>query len=351
MKKILVIEDNQDVRENLAEILELSNYDVDTAENGKIGVEKALKTPPDLIICDVMMPEIDGFGVLHILSKKPQTSDVPFIFLTAKAEKADMRKGMNLGADDYITKPFDDVELLDAIDMRLKKSERLKNIPFQSKQSLGAFIDEARGFEALKHLSQEQQTRFYRKKDLLYKENDYPRQLFFVISGKVKIFKTNQDGKEFITEIRKEGEFFGYPDLISGRQYAESAAAMEDSEVSMVPKDDFFKLLFANKDVSTKLIKMLADNIAEREEQLLNLAYNSIRRRVADALLVLNERFDNEHKKVEISILRDDLANMVGTAKETVIRTLTDFKNEKIIDIERGVITIKNLEKLKVMPN
>ena len=121
MKKLLVIEDNQEVRENLEEILSLSNYDVITAENGLIGVEKALKEIPDLIICDVMMPELDGFGVLHILGKKPATSDIPFIFLTAKTEKEDFRKGMNLGADDYITKPFSIEELILKINVFLKR--------------------------------------------------------------------------------------------------------------------------------------------------------------------------------------------------------------------------------------
>lgn len=106
MKKILVIEDNLEVRENLEEILELYGYDVETAENGKIGVHKALEKQPDLILCDVMMPELDGFGVLNILSRKDKTNGIPFVFLTAKSEKEDWRRGMNLGADDYITKPF-----------------------------------------------------------------------------------------------------------------------------------------------------------------------------------------------------------------------------------------------------
>ena len=100
MKKILVIEDNQDVRENLAEILSLSGYEAITAENGKIGVEKAQKEDPDLILCDIMMPELDGYGVLHILSRQQKTADIPFVFLTAKAEKEDFRKGMSLGGDD-----------------------------------------------------------------------------------------------------------------------------------------------------------------------------------------------------------------------------------------------------------
>ena len=112
MKKILIIEDNPDVRENLSEILTLSGYEAETAENGRIGVDKAQKNAPDLILCDIMMPELDGYGVLHILSRHHQTADVPFIFLTAKAEKEDFRRGMSMGADDYIAKPFDELALL-----------------------------------------------------------------------------------------------------------------------------------------------------------------------------------------------------------------------------------------------
>lgn len=121
MKKILVIEDNLEVRENTCEILELSGYKVFSAENGKVGIQAALDHMPDLIICDVMMPVLDGFGTLKILHKNPKTTHIPFIFLTAKAEKDDFRRGMNLGADDYITKPFTDIELLEAIEIRLEK--------------------------------------------------------------------------------------------------------------------------------------------------------------------------------------------------------------------------------------
>src|ERR671912_165534 len=119
MKKILIIEDNEEVRENTSEILELSNYKVFTAENGKIGVEIAKKEKPDLIVCDIMMPVLDGYGVLHLLGKNEETSGIPFIFLTAKTERGDLRKGMEMGADDYITKPFDEIELLNAIEVRL----------------------------------------------------------------------------------------------------------------------------------------------------------------------------------------------------------------------------------------
>ena len=122
MMKILIIEDNPDILENTSEILELSNYQVYTAPNGKEGVAKALANKPDLIVCDIMMPELDGYGVLHMLQKNPDLQDTPFIFLTAKTEKDEIRKGMSLGADDYITKPFDPTDLLNAIEGRIKKS-------------------------------------------------------------------------------------------------------------------------------------------------------------------------------------------------------------------------------------
>ena len=93
------------------------------AENGRRGVELARKEPPDLILCDIMMPELDGYGVLHLLGRDPQTAEVPFIFLSAKAERSDVRKGMELGADDYLTKPFEESELLNAIEGRLKRSD------------------------------------------------------------------------------------------------------------------------------------------------------------------------------------------------------------------------------------
>lgn len=346
MKKILVIEDNNEVRENLEEILELSGYQVISAEDGKAGVELALTERPDLILCDVMMPRLDGFGVLNILSKKSQTADVPFIFLTAKAEKSDFRRGMNLGADDYITKPFYKDELLAVLETRLKKAEQLRKKFDKTEQGLSAFINEARGYEELKKLSEERKTKAFKKREILFEEGDYPRYLYFVKNGKVKVFKTNEDGKEYIINISKEGDFVGYIDLIKDSKYSESAAALEDTEVSLIPKDDFSQLLHANRDVASQLIKMLASNVTEKEEQLLSLAYHSVRKRVADAILLLSEKEEN----TEINILRDDLARIVGTAKESVIRMLTEFKEDGYIEIVDGAIKILNEDKLRNLP-
>ena len=106
--------------------MELANYKVVTAPNGKMGIETALAELPDLIVCDIMMPVLDGYGVLHTLHKNESVKNIPFIFLTAKTERSDLRRGMELGADDYITKPFSGTELLNAIEGRLKKADLLK---------------------------------------------------------------------------------------------------------------------------------------------------------------------------------------------------------------------------------
>jgi len=123
-KLILIIDDEDQIREDLKLTLELNDYNVIDAENGKIGVELAKKHKPDMIISDIMMPELDGYGVLKEIQKIPQLATAPFLFLSAKGARDDFRFGMNIGADDYIAKPFDLDELLDAIKTRLYKSEK-----------------------------------------------------------------------------------------------------------------------------------------------------------------------------------------------------------------------------------
>ena len=201
MRKILIIEDNLEVRENLQEILEISGYQVLAAEDGTMGVELAIREHPDLVLCDVMMPKLDGFGVLNILSKRPETSDIPFVFLTAKTEKEDFRRGMNLGADDYVTKPFYKDELLAVVETRLRKSERLRKFN-RTEEGLISFINEAKGYEDLKKLSLDKRTKEYKKRDTLFEEGDTPRYLYFISKGQVKIYKTNDIGKEYIINIR-----------------------------------------------------------------------------------------------------------------------------------------------------
>src|ERR1700744_5426251 len=171
-KKVLIIEDNNDIRENVVEILELAGYTVFAANNGKAGVDLALKNMPDIILCDIMMPELDGYGVLYMLNKNPQMAAIPFIFLTAKAERVDLRKGMEMGADDYLTKPFDDIELLNAIESRLKKKEQQEQFYSRSLDNLGSLIAKNNGLAELKKVIAERKTRHFKKNQVIYYDGD-----------------------------------------------------------------------------------------------------------------------------------------------------------------------------------
>jgi CRP-like cAMP-binding protein len=351
MKKILLIEDNPDVRENTAEILELANYEVLTAENGKIGVELAKKEIPHLIICDIMMPELDGYGVLHMLSKNPATSGIPFIFLTAKSEKDDFRKGMNLGADDYLTKPFDDLALLDAIEMRLAKNDRLRQAAGAGEGNASGIT--SRGLEELdKLLGDERKMVMIKKKHTVFSEGSHPHALYYIIQGKIKTYKTNEDGREFITGLHGAGEFIGYIDLLEENRYTESAAALEECQLCVIQKQDFFSLLHQNREVSGKFIKLLTNNVIDKEDRLLKLAYNSVRKRVAESLIMMYSRYDKDNAVQNgIPVSREDLSALTGASKETVIRTLSDFKDEKLIEISGKMIRILNKAKLEKMKN
>jgi CheY-like chemotaxis protein len=347
MDKVVVIEDNHEMRENIQEILELADYQVVTAKDGKEGVEVVKRELPDLIICDIMMPELDGYGVLYYLSKSTDTSNIPFIFLSAKAEKADFRKGMNLGADDYISKPFEEMDLLNAVEFRIKKSKRFRALLNENTKWDG-FKTAVNDTSGLKDLMKSSVSRAIAKKELIYSEGDIPKFLFHVEKGHVRNFKMTKDGKELVTEIYAPGDFFGYTELFSDQDYTEFSVAMEDAMVTFVPKQDFERLLLSDKDVSASFIKLLAGNVLDREKSLLNLAYNTVRKRVAEALVKLYDKYVKEHQHtLEIVVSRDELASIVGTATESVIRILSEFKNDGIILSKGSTITILNIDELR----
>jgi CRP-like cAMP-binding protein/CheY-like chemotaxis protein len=346
-KTILVIDDNTDIRENTAEILDLAGYKTFTAENGKRGVEMALKEKPNIIICDIMMPELDGYGVLHLLRKNPETQYIPFIFLTAKTERSDFRKGMEMGADDYITKPFDDIELLNAVEVRLKKLEILDQQYAPSPQGLNQFLQDVKGVGLIKKLSEQYHVEHYDKKQMLYQEGKRPRFVYYLMKGKVKGFKAHEDGKEYITNLYGDGDFIGYTALIEEVNYDDSATILEDAEVMQIPKDDFLQMIYSDISIASKFIHIITQNVKEKETRLLNLAYSSLRKRVAKALVDIVSKFNLKEQTSPIEISREDIAQYVGTATESLIRTLSDFKAESLIEIRSGKIIVNNVEKLK----
>ncbi len=347
MKTILVIEDNEDIRDNVAEILMLSQFRVHTAANGKEGIEMAQKLMPDLIICDIMMPGIDGYGVLHILHNDPETESIPFIFLTAKSERSDFRAAMEMGADDYITKPFAGNELLNAVTSRLKKADIVKkNLP----GDINGFNELMAAFSrtSLEDLAKNGNVNDYKKRQVIYKEGSHPHYLYFILKGKVKTYKTHEDGKDLVMDLYNEGDFFGYVSLLEGSAYKENAETIEETELALIARKDFEQLLNNSPATAQKLIGLLAKNLVEKKEQLLGIAYNTLRKKVAEALISLERKYhENKKEPFVIDISRDDLATIAGTATESLIRTLSDFKTEKLLDIKSGKVIISDYRKLE----
>ena len=347
MKKILIIEDNKDVRESTADLLELSGYKTETASDGKVGVEKTLQFQPDVILCDIMMPEMDGYDVLETLSKSQKTAGIPFIFLTAKSEKSDFRKGMNLGADDYLTKPFKEHELLDAIVARLRKNEFLKKEFSSDITGINEFLQGAATFLDFENISKEYRSQKYDHKDFVYMEGDGANTLYFVESGSVKTYKASESGKEFVTGIYNAGDFVGQLSLMNPKgTYLESAAVLTGATIYEIPKSDFTHLLYGNREVARKFMKIISNNLIDVQEQMVSIAYATVRQRVAKALLNLYDKGvikDNDLDGIDIS--RDEFAGMIGSATETAIRTLSDFKVEGLITVghaRRIVLLDKN---------
>jgi len=346
MKKILFIEDDTTVRENTAELLEFSDYKVVTAANGKIGVEMARKEMPDIIICDIMMPEMDGYGVLQALARDPETQQIPFIFLSAKTEHKDIRRGMDLGADDYLTKPFEEEELINAIESRLAKVAILQKLrqngeaPAQQEEQKINSLHDLREF--MKGFDQHT----YKAGEVIYEEGKQSNYFFLLDKGVVKSHRMDEFGKELITSLYKEGDFFGSTSFGKHTSYEEYATAMEETRVYAVTKEELKEVLLKNNKITLDLIDVLGDNISGIKEQLLEMAYGSVRKKTARTILLFSQKI-RRYPTQSIRISRSDLASVAGMASESLIRTLSDFKKEGLIEIEGRNIKILDAEKLK----
>ena len=348
MKKVLFIEDDTVLRENTAELLELANYKVITAANGKIGVVKAKKNRPDIIICDIMMPELDGYGVLQILSKEKITKHIPFIFLSAKNEHSDVRKGMDMGADDYLTKPFDESELISAIESRLAKVMIVKeNLNKKKNTKINLDENQLKTLDHLKNYFTDYAEEYaFASNETIYREGDHSNYVFLIYKGIVKTFRIDEYGKELITALHKEDDFFGFTLFMQNRAYQETASAIEDTVVFRLSKQELKNLLQVNHKVTLDLVDYLTGNVSEIKDQLLQMAYSSVRKKTANTILQFTEKMrGNSEKGIKIS--RSDLASVAGIATETFIRTLSEFKKDGLIDIEGRNIKIMNIAKLQ----
>lgn len=349
MKKIVLIEDDTILRETTTELLQLSNYEVQTASDGKKGVLLAQNYLPDVIVCDIMMPELDGYGVLQALSTNARTKSIPFIFLSAKTERKDIRKGMNLGADDYLTKPFEEQELIGAIESRLAKMAILKD----SKDTTGSATpneDQAMySLHQLKNFIDDQgEELHYGAGDYIYREGMHSNKVYLIINGIVKTHKLDEMGKELITGIYKADDFFGFTSFTKNTPHQEYATAMEETKMMSISAGQLKDLLEKNHALTMELMQALSEYLSEAKEQLLEMAYGSVRRKAAHTILKFAEKLQKDSNG-NLHVLRSDLASVAGMATETLIRTLSSFKKEGLIRIDNRNIKILDADALKRM--
>lgn len=348
MKKILLIEHHNETRTNIAHLLELAGYAALTATNGKEGIELAMAQLPDLIISDIAMPIVDGYGVLHMLHNNNILKNTPFIFLSEKSGREEIRKGMEMGADDYITKPFETTELLKAIESRLKRAAQLRRAHASSLIRTPMHLSATISKDLLDTMGNDHDILLYKKKQLVYQYGHHPVRLYYILKGKIRTYKRNEEGKELIIGLYDEGDFLGYTALLEQRTYREFAEVLEDADLLVIPAEDFGALLINNPVIMHKFMQLLSKSVTEKEEQLLGIAYNSLRKKVSTAILSLYYKYNPDNDAAFcIDMSRDSLAALTGVAKESLIRTLGDFRDEKMIILKDGQIIIVNRKKLE----
>ncbi len=331
---IVLIDDQEEMRENIKEILELDGYTVFEAANGKDGVRLIRKTRPELIICDIMMPELDGYGVLKIISQDEELSGTPFIFLTAKNDLSDFRAGMNMGADDYLTKPFTDLELIEAIDTRLTRFNKMVS---KNSESSKVQIEDAYQWKPI----------HFHKNEVIFRAGSYSERIYQIKKGQVKLTKQNIEGKTLITEIIQEGDYFGHINVIAEKPYSTTAIALTNIELSYLTKSEFQCYLVKDKLFCKRISKELANHVRTAENQLLSMAFSSVRKRVIESLLTLNKQFNpKQNSTYKISIQRNEIAAISGTVKETAIRCLKDLEQEGFITLHSRSIQINDIQSL-----
>ncbi len=346
MRKILLIASDPAIRTMTTDILALAHYQVLLAQDGKNGVELAEAEHPDVIITEVAMPGLDGYGVMHLLQSHPWFNNTLFIVLCSSCDKAELRRAMSLGADDVIIKPFDGTELLSCIEVRSKKREWL--IKENGHDSLLEVPPSLTEKELMTQLISDRNIDRYNRRQLIYKRGDRPTKLFYLINGKARSFASHPDGKDLAIDLFGPGDFLGYTDIIKNINYAESVETIDYAELAVIPRSDFEQLVFQNSQFAKRFIDLVVTRSKMMEQRLLWMAYHTLRQKVAAALLHLMEKYGNgQQAPFEINLNRSVFASIAGTATESSIRTLGDFRSEKLIELEAdGTIRILQPKRL-----
>ncbi len=345
MKTVLLIEDDLTLLANTKELLELYGYKVWYAENGEIGVNLALQTNPNIIICDIMMPVLDGYGVFEKLKENKSTRCIPFLFISCKTGINDVRKCMNLGADDYITKPFNIQDLINVIERRLVKhaifnhNTPKKLYPVSEPLKINSLVQLREFFQKSGEFEE------FNKHDVIYNERKNADSIYFIEKGLLKTHRMDEFGKELITGIYKKGEFLGFYSFKELSSYPETASVLENGSLYRLSTKRFQKILSGSHQLTLELAQLQSDNLAVLRSHLLEMAYGSVLKKTTNTILKFVDGTQNNLLEA-IKISRTDLANIAGISTESLIRSLSLLKKEKLIDIEGRNIKILNLQEL-----
>jgi CRP-like cAMP-binding protein/CheY-like chemotaxis protein len=349
MKRILLIGDQPGAGNNTRDLLALSNFNVLTAQNPTEAGVVASKEPPDLLICDLAWPGADTEATLGSLQKEPALKLLPVIVFTDDADKANARRIMGSGADDYLVKPFEGIELLRAVDACLERQQRRLHPPHTAvpSQKPAPTSEAGRLWNPA-----DRDIQCFRKKKILYGEGHRASKVWYIVDGKVKTFLVHPDGKELITGIHGSGDCVGYTAVLSCGTYSDNAEILEDAQLIGLSRREFLSILQSDSAFASRLFHWLAQSAGEREAGLLNFAYSSLRKKAANGILQLADNLHQQRGGIRcITISRENLAAFVGCAPESLTRTLGDFRKEGLIDIVDGHIRLLNEGKLRKMLN
>jgi len=349
MKRIMLIGDKPAAGNNTRDILALSNFNVLTAEDVATAGALASKEPPDLLLCDLAGPDADLQSTLASLQQQPALKQLPIIVFTGDADKANTRHIMDLGADDYLIKPFEGIELLRAVDACLEKQQRRLQVPHPA----NPMPDPASPIEpSHSWRPADRELQYYRKKKMLYAEGHRASQVWYIVDGKIITYLVHPGGKELITGIHGPGECVGYTAVLGRGAHTDNARILEDAQLIGISRQEFLSFLQSDSAFARQLVHWLAETAGNTDAGLLNFAYSSLRKKVANGILQLADNLQQQQEgKRYIAISRENLAAFVGSAPESLTRTLGDFRKEGLIDITDGRIWLLNEEKLQNMLN
>lgn len=203
-------------------------------------------------------------------------------------------------------------------------------------------------YDSVETINKEKICTAYKKGEYIFKEGSVPYGVFCVNTGKIKLSKSGDDGREQIIRLVKPGDPLGYRSLLSGQRYNASAVALENCGVCFIPKEIFLDILQKDSSLSMEMMKMLSDDLGKATMQLTRLAQKPVRERMAEAILFIKETYGlaPDGHTINASFSREDIANIAGTATETAIRLLSEFKRDGIIDLQGKKIIISDIEKL-----